>query len=494
MNIRALTAILPALAFLAILSAIPRASSVNTSLREVDRLKSPNRQSQIIAQQPQSDIFGLFNHHSDKTTAINSQNINQMRFAWQINTEDFVSHTPLVNKNRVYFADWGGNVYAANTRTSKILWKKKVEQPNKQWPWYGFAGTGALGQGMLFEASVEGNAFGIDTDTGKVMWKTKFAEDPQAGSISQLLYYDGLVYIGLSSVEEPLSEQKEGFQPNFQGKVVALDAKTGKMVWQRQLVEAPQNGVSVWSSFALDPEMNALFFTTGNNYTGEPSELSDAMVAVNAKTGRIIWASQTLEHDVWLPVKPEGPDYDFGAGAQLFEATINGKRRKLVGAGQKSGFYWAFDRMTGKPVWVSNIGYGSKGGGIHAEASVGDGIIYVWSNNSYNYGEPPEKHPINIKAIDAATGAYRWVNPGVQPAGVTSAGFLTNDVYFVGSLDGQVRAYRASDGKKLWTSQTHPSVSSSLLVSGNTLFFAAGVPKPFGTRQGHGVFAYTIKK
>ena len=110
--------------------------------------------------------------------------------------------------------------------------------------------------------------------------------DPEAGNLSVLLYHDGLVYIGVSSVEEMLDSPS--FTPNLQEKVIALDAKTGDKVWERFLVEPPKNGVPMWTSFALDTESNTLYFTTGNNYTDEEaSKMSDAMVAVDSKTGDV---------------------------------------------------------------------------------------------------------------------------------------------------------------------------------------------------------------
>jgi polyvinyl alcohol dehydrogenase (cytochrome) len=295
--------------------------------------------------------FGLQNQRADMTTALSSSDVGQLPQAWHAATDEVVTHAPLVANGRVYFADWGGTVYAADATSGKIIWKHTIEQPKMAWPWHGFAGTGALADNVLIEASVEGNAFGIDPATGKVLWQTRITDQPTAGNLSTLLAHDGLVYIGLQSVDEPLSKKKEGFKPMAQGHVMALDTKTGKQVWDRPLVQPPHNGVPMWSSFALDPEMNALFFGTGNNYTGEPTELSDSVIAVNAKTGDILWARQVTGNDTWTKEQPVGPDYDFGAGAQLFEATIDGQPRKLVGAGQKSGLYWAFDRATGDPVW-----------------------------------------------------------------------------------------------------------------------------------------------
>ena len=438
----------------------------------------------------------LSNLHASIATGLSSGDAAQLEQAWHIQTPEPVSHTPLLDNGRIYFADWGGTVYAADATSGKVAWQQQVETPKTQWPWYGFAGTGALGDGMLFEASAEGNAFGIDAATGAVKWQTQIGNNKYAGSISHLLYHDGLVYVGLSSVEEPISKQmqKQGktFFPSFQGKVLALDAQTGKVAWEHPLVQGQENGVAMWSSFALDPKMNALFFATGNNYTGAASELSDALVAVNAKTGEVLWKQQVTDEDVWTPATPKGPDYDFGAGPQLFEATINGQTRQLIGAGQKSGIYWVFDRSNGTPVWHTTVGYGSVAGGIRGEASVGNGQVFVWSNNNYKDSEPT-KHPISVKALNAADGRVLWFVDKAQPAIGTAAGVLTNDVYLVGSLDGTLSAYATTGGKQVWSTKAPGSVASSLAVGGNTLFVGTGIPKMFGgLASGNGVSAYSV--
>ena len=440
------------------------------------------------AQQRAGDVHGLWNHHSAVDPLINANDVGKMRLAWRINTKHHVSHTPLVENDRVFFADWGGTVYAADLNTGRILWQSKVENPHKDWPWYGFAGTGALGEGRLYEASVEGNAFALDPNTGEVLWKVRFADDPEAGNVGRILYYNGLVYIGHSSVEEVLTAQKKNFEVNFRGKVTALDARTGAKVWETVLVPPDANGVPVWSSFAIDPGTNTLYTTTGNNYTKRATELADALLAMDAKTGKIKWHRQVYEHDLWTKADPIGPDYDFGAGPQLFEAG----GRKLVGAGNKSGVFFVWDRTTGEQVWSHTVGYGHIGGGIHGEASIGDGRIYIWGNKAFPYANP-EKHPMTITAVDARTGDAFWTIPGAQPALQVSAPFLANDVWFVGSLDGKVRAYRTSDGKLLWRSDGHGPVASSLIAHRGTLLWGSGVPVAFGgDKGGDGLTAYRI--
>ncbi|MBF9252193.1 PQQ-binding-like beta-propeller repeat protein [Pontibacter sp. 172403-2] len=435
----------------------------------------------------------LYNQHATKTSSINSKNVNAMRLSWKYPTQHPVSHAPLVEGSAVYFGDWGGTIYKVDVNNGNLVWKKAIEEPKTEWPWHGFAGTGTLGGGKLFEASVEGNAFALDPATGEVLWKTKFTDDPEAGNLGTLLYYDGLVYIGVSSVEE----MQENSTPDLQGKVVALNAEDGRKVWEKALVEPPQNGAPMWTSFALDPELNTLFFTTGNNYTGEEaSAMSDAVIAVDAKTGDIKWFTQVTPHDLWTHSNKKGPDYDFAGGAQLFTANINGQPRKLVGAAQKSGIYYALDAETGEKVWEISIGYGGVDGGMHGEASIGEGTVLAWSNNNYNHGNmAPDKAKITIKALDASTGKLKWVKNEAQPAAIVP-GYLAGDVYFVGSLDGTLQAYNADDGKQLWSTKNPSPVISWLWVKGNTLYLGGGAPDLFkwADKKAYGMYAYSVKQ
>jgi len=434
--------------------------------------------------------FDINNRHSNLQSPINSANVAQMHLGWMIPMPAPVSHTPLVENGRLYTADWDGNAYAIDTTSGQIVWRKQLEGPRHDWAWYGFAGTGALSEDTLFEASVEGNAFALDKSTVEIKWQTHFTDQPTAGNIGTLLYNDGLLYVGLSSVEEALSQQP-GFQPSFRGAVMALDASNGTVVWQRSLVDAPQNGVAIWSGFALDPAMNALFFSTGNNYTGNASPLSDSVVAVNAKTGEILWSKQVVQNDVWTLGHPVGPDWDFSGGPQLFEASVNGQVRQLLGAASKSGMFWTFDRRTGEIVWATSISAGGTQGGMHGEASIGLDRILAWGNDAFS-GQQPDQHPMNIRALDPATGKVLWSVDKAQPPALKAPGFLVNDVYLMGSLDGKIRAYGAGDGKLLWTSDQQGSIASALLVQGDSLYFSTGVPKIFGDNGlGNGVVGYT---
>ena len=191
---------------------------------------------------------------------------------------------PIVDGARLLVADWGGNVQAIDSASGVVEWKQSIHTPNTEWPWHGFAGSGATDGETLYEASTEGVAYALDKKTGELRWQARFTEQPNAGNCGAVLVDDGALYIGVSSVEEGLSLQP-GFVVAFIGEVVALNTNDGSELWRKRLTESPNTGVAVWSGFALDHGSGTLFFTTGNTDTGETTVLADSIVAVDAKTG-----------------------------------------------------------------------------------------------------------------------------------------------------------------------------------------------------------------
>src|SRR5690606_21075226 len=97
----------------------------------------------------------------------------------------------------------------------------------------------------------------------------------------------------------------------------------------------------------------------------------------------------------------------------------------------------------------------------------------------------------NVKALDPATGAYLWVRSAVQPPVSHSGDHLAGDLFFTGSCDGKVRAYRASDGELVWTSPAHAGIASAIAVEQDMLLFGTGLPEARGGVPGRaGAFAY----
>jgi polyvinyl alcohol dehydrogenase (cytochrome) len=403
--------------------------------------------------QDSRETSDLANRHADLGARIDSRNVAALKELWMIRTEAPVTHRPLVEGGRAHFADGSGRVYAADLKTGKIAWSKAVETPLKDRLASGFRGTGAIGGGLLFQASAEGNAFAFELQSGGLRWTSRLAPDePRAGNRGPILYHAGRVYVGLSSMEA---------RPGFRGRVVALDARTGKAAWTLFLAPPSASGAAVLGGFALDPETKTLFFATGGNDADPPTEMSGAMVAVDAGTGKVRWCRRIEENET---SDVRGPDHEAGAGPQLFDVQRDGATRKLVGAGRRSGAYVVLERDTGVPAWRF-----TARGALVADASVGGGRVFLWSD------------PARVKAVDAETGTPVWSLPHPRAAGGSGAGFLAKDVYFVPSLDGRIRACHADDGRPLWLSpEERSSIGASLAVAGDILL--AG--------RGDGLYAY----
>jgi polyvinyl alcohol dehydrogenase (cytochrome) len=162
-------------------------------------------------------------------------------------------------------------------------------------------------------------------------------------------------------------------------------------------------GGAIWWAPPIDAARNQLFVATGDSYTEIDHPASDAIVAMDLKTGRINWVNQVLAKDNFMsgainaPLGERGPDYDFGSSPQLVK--VNGK--DLLITGNKSSIVYAMDPATGKTVWQTpKLGSGGAGGGVQWSTAT-DGKI-VFAPLADRAGAPGAKP--GVVALDLATG------------------------------------------------------------------------------------------
>jgi polyvinyl alcohol dehydrogenase (cytochrome) len=438
-------------------------------------------------------LNGPLQHHANPASPIDPQNAATLHPAWHIRTAEPVSAAPIAAGGRVYFTDWSDTAYAVNAATGRVVWKRTIGRPQERWPWHGLAGTGALVGGTWYVASVEGRLYALDAATGAVRFSERITNQRFAGVLADLQYVSGVLYIGLDSVAEPLSSMLgPGYVPKFRGQVLAVDAATGRVLWRTQLVRPPANGVPVWGGVAVDQARGLIYVATGNNYSGRASGTSDAMICMSARTGRIVWINQTIKHDVWIPTHPKGPDWDYGAAPQLFTVHRGGRAIPAVGAGDKAGLYLAFDRLTGRRLWKVEVGT-TQGEGIRWDGSIANGTIYISSNTSFA-DMNAAAHPVRIRALDANTGASRWVRWRVQAGQGADASFLAHGVLFVGDETGGLGVYDAADGHTITELHAAGPISSAINSSGGFVYVGMGIPAIDGGRPGgDGVEAFAVR-
>jgi polyvinyl alcohol dehydrogenase (cytochrome) len=167
----------------------------------------------------------------------------------------------------------------------------------------------------------------------------------------------------------------------FRGSVTAFRIHDGSVLWKSYTIEpstkrgvnhagVPQygpSGAGIWSAPTIDTKRGLLYVTTSDNYSNPATNTSDAVLALNLKTGQIIWTQQMTTGDVYSGGACSddnvrcGPDFDFGSSALL----VHIGERDLVVAGQKSGIVYALDPDDkGKILWHVRVGKGGETGGV----------------------------------------------------------------------------------------------------------------------------------
>ena len=404
----------------------------------------------------------------------------KLKWAFGFPGASSASAQPVVLGGRVYISSWEGDVFSLDARTGCIHWRLETEAGIRS------AITLAPGAGkpwVAYFSDLAANAYAVDAASGKILWKSKLDSYPLARVSGSLKLHDGLLYIPVSSREESMAADPKYPCCRFRGSVVALDAASGKQVWktytiadQAQRTQVSRAGVqswgpsgaAVWSSPTIDALRNSLYVATGNSYSAPVAPMSDAIVALDLKSGRILWSRQITPNDTWNGSCPEtardhancadraAPDYDFASPPILVED--RGGRAKLV-IGQKSGVLFALDPdRKGATVWERRVGEGGTSGGIMWGSATDGERVYAALSDAKRVGREidPESGG-GLVALELKTGKLLWNTPhpdcgSRKPCGKVQAAAVSAipGAVFSGSVDGHLRAYSASDGRIIW--------------------------------------------
>ena len=307
--------------------------------QEIDRLlRSP------VGKDWVTNGGNLTNQRYSTLNQIDTSNVAQLKGAWMtrlkgsgFDAKYSFEATPLVKNGIMYVITGNNDVFALNAKTGTVLWEywsdvdKRISALCCGWVNRGLA----MGEGLLFFGQLDANVVALDMKTGKVVWKTSIEKWENGYSITSApLYYDGIVFSGIG-----------GGEFGVRGRLTALDAKTGAILWRWYTVpgsgefggdtwppdtdHAMRGGATVWNTPALDPELGLIYFVTGNcgpNHDGSMREGDNlfcaSMIALKAKTGEYVWHFQQVHHDIW--------NYDASSPMVLFDTVINGQPRKGI--------------------------------------------------------------------------------------------------------------------------------------------------------------------
>jgi len=416
----------------------------------------------------------------------------QLRWAFGLGDVVNARGQPVVAAGRLFVTSGVGKVYALDPKSGCQYWEFTSEAPIRSGVVVSDAGNPAV-----FFGDARANAYAIEAGTGKLLWKVHVDAHPAAVITDTPSYYQGTVYVGVSSFEELAGADPKYECCKFRGSVVALEAATGKVNWQTYTIGEPPkatsktkagaqrwgpSGAAVWSTPTIDTKRNAIYVATGDNYSDPPTKTSDAVLALDRATGQILWSQQMTAGDAFTVdcarsettncPDSKGPDFDFGQ-PPILASLQNGKQVLVIG--QKSGVAHALDPdAQGKILWQTRVGKGSVLGGMEWGSAVDQQNMYVaLSDMAFRAKTPDPDHPGmrvfeldperggGIFALDLATGKKVWSalpascgnRKQCSPAQMGAVSAIPG-VVFAGSVDGRFRAYSAKTGEVVWDSDT----------------------------------------
>ena len=450
---------------------------------------------------------------------------------------------PTVIGGRLFVPSANRRLYSLDAKTGCQYWAFEADAPVRSSPTIA-AIVGQRTRNVAFFGDRRGTAYAIDAETGESIWKTKVDETGQSAGIGGApAYYDGRLYVPLTAAGEGSIDLK-AVCCRSRGALAALDAATGRVLWKTYTIpEEPRitgqnkagtpmwapSGASIWSSPTVDVERKVIYAGTGDNFSDPPTNTSDAILAFDMQTGKIVWAKQLTAGDAYTVgcrmnnkagcPDSNGPDFDIGAPPILVKLA-SGRRVLLVS--QKSGIAHALDPdRNGQILWEYRVGRGSPLGGIQW-GSAADGVNMYAANSDISFTKPSfdqtEKRVLDptrgggLFAISIATGEKIWAaappscgtrlfcSPAQSAAVTTIQG-----VVFSGSEDGHIRAYSTRDGSVIWDYDTAhdytaingvPAKGGSLdcpgpVVAGGMLYVASGYGS-YGGLPGNVLLAFSV--
>lgn len=442
---------------------------------------------------------------------------------------------PVAAGDRVFVSGHSGQAWSLDAATGCARWTYKAGAPARG----GFV-IAPLGNGRhgAFLGDDAAWLHALDAATGALLWKTRLDTHVSARITGAPAAHEGVLYVPLASLEEAIAIQPDYPCCTFRGQVVAVDARTGKVLWRGFTAEESKPfpdakpgkarfgpaGAAIWTTPTIDAKAGAVYVTTGNSYTDASLPAANAVVAFDLRTGARRWVKQVTPNDNYILgcgfgygkegancPRPAGPDVDFGAPAILRE--LPGGQRVLL-APQKSGVLWAIDPdRQGAVLWQRKLGQTTPAGGlVWGSAASPTEALAGYTGNLY---PSPDAGPNGVAALDLASGALRWntLNPDPAQCGWGTekcAGVFMMPVSaipgatVVGSMDGHLRAYDAQ-GKVIWDADTYgttpgvngaPATGGSLaqggaILSGGRLFVNSGYGRFFG-KAGNALLVYTV--
>ena len=436
---------------------------------------------------------------------VDAANVKNLELKWVFQAQSLQKFetTPLVVDGIMYLTQPPNDVVALDARTGRAFWVYHYAPSPAARPCCGIVNRGVAILGdSLFMATVDAHLVAIDAKNGHALWNVQLAEAAAgyAMTLAPLVVKDRVI-VGVA-----------GGEFGVRGFIAAYEAGTGRQAWRFDTIPKPDDpghdswrggdwehgSAAVWLTGSYDPDLNLTYWGTGNpgpdwNPDQRPGDnlYSDSVLALDADTGKLKWYFQFTPHDPY--------DYDSVQIPVLVNANWSGSPRRLMLWGNRNGFFYVLDRVTGKFLagrpfvkvnWAS--GLNANGRPIPTPQPPGaptyPGIQggTNWYSPSYSprtglfYVSTWEEYATIFTGVNAdykeglryTGGANTSPIPGAEnPAGARQGPVNT---YTEALGRGAVVALDPETGKKKWKFDMHDVNTSGILTTASDLLFVGG--------------------
>jgi len=451
---------------------------------------------------------------------INQANVDLLKIDWMFRIEGIgpqrgvgnpvIKSTPLMVNGVLYFTI-PDHVFAIDARTGARIWQYDAEDHGGHL--VGQRGVGMYGNWLYF-MTPDGWFISLNAKDGKERWRKKVADEKlQYFTTMAPLVVKNHVLIGVGGDAMDVRGYLESRNPetgDLEWRWWSEPLKMGdpgSETWPNQSAMDHGGGMT-WMPGTYDPELNLIYWGTGNAnpvFAGQSRKGANlytaSIVALNPDTGKLVWYFQASPHDTH--------DWDNVETPVLFDAVIDGKPRKLLGQGSRSGWFFVLDRTDGKNLvskpfsgtgnWAKGVdakgqpipdpakepkvdgsmidmpalgatnwpppSYSPQTETFYLNGTEGYGIAYL-----YDTSDQPEGYGGGgggnfdmrsaLFALDIRTGATRWKHEHAQGAGMTGGVLTTAGKLLFTGDSGHFAAFDPAKGALLWDQRLTAPVSN----------------------------------
>jgi alcohol dehydrogenase (cytochrome c) len=491
---------------------------------------------------------------------ITPENVKNLELEWVLQTRapaeptSKYESTSLVVDGVMYTVQPPNVVVAVDARNGRVFWSYPYNPAPAARACCGRVNRGLAILGhTLFMGTIDGNLVALDARDGRLLWTTPIGR-PEAGysvTVAPLVVKDKVI-VGPA-----------GGEYGINGFLAAYDPATGKQIWKFRTIPEPgepgnetwageswmHGGGSIWTTGSYDPALNLIYWGIGNpgpDWNAKAREgdnlYTSSVIALDADTGRLKWHYQFTPNDEF--------DFDATQVPVLADITWQGSPLKALLFGNRNGFFYVLDRVTGrflrgtpfvKATWAN--GFDEKGRPIRGDRVTPEGTliypnnqggtnwynpsfsprtglfyipswmdtasVYYSRNDQYVEGNqftgggathdvpalsppranqrPPEHGYGAIQAIDVQTGAIKWQ---FKMTDVTDSGVLStaSGLVFAGGREGYFYALDASTGAVLWKAMIGGQVAAGPIT------YAVGGRQYVSVPAGNAVFTFALDR